>query len=138
MINLFKGKNKDVVYEQLAKTNVKMENILEDKTKEISFLSQKLKTMTEDGDYWKSEYEKLINESSPADIKFAQEVRHWVARKMLHSMENSIELQKLKDRVDYANPEEAFEILEKAAAIKKEGEILRELGDIILEVMNKD
>ena len=53
-------------------------------------------------------------------------------------MESSIELQKLKDRLDYVSQEEAIEILGKAAEFKKESEILKELGDIILEIMNKD
>lgn len=44
-----------------------------------------------------------------------------------------------KDRIDYVSPEEAFDILEKAAGNKREAEILRELDDIILEIiMNKD
>lgn len=53
-------------------------------------------------------------------------------------MGSSIEFKKLKDRIKDANPEETLEILAKGSAIKKESEILRELGDIILEIMSKD
>ena len=72
------------------------------------------------------------------DAKLGNKIKIWTSQKMLHSMGSSIELQKLKDSIDYTNQEEALEILAKAAAINKETEILRELGDIILEIMNKD
>lgn len=98
-----------------------------------------IENLTEDRDYWKSQYEKFITTYEPEDAKLGAKVKVWTSKKMLHCMESHIELQKLKSRISYAkNPEEAFEILEKAAAIKKENEILRELGDIILEIMNKD
>lgn len=100
--------------------------------------NQTIEELTGDRDYWKSQYEEFVKTYDPEDTKLGEKIKKWVAQKMLHSMGSSIELQKLKSRIDYAKPEEAFEILEKAAAIKKEGEILRELGDIILETMNID
>ena len=100
--------------------------------------NQTIEELTGDRDYWKSQYEKFMITYEPEDAKLGAKIKIWTSEKMLHSMGSSIELQKLKSRLDYANQEEAFNILEKAAGIKKETEILRELGDIILETMNID
>ena len=100
--------------------------------------NQTIEELTGDRDFWKSQYEEFVKTYDPEAAKLGKKIKDWTAEKMLHSMGSSIELQKLKDRVDYANQEEALEILAKAAAINKQTEILRELGDIILEIMNKD
>ena len=100
--------------------------------------NQTIEELTGDRDYWKSQYEQLIENLDPNDAKLGEKIKLWTSQKMLHNMESSIELQKLKDSIDYTNQEEDLEILAKAAAINKETEILRELGDIILEIMNKD
>ena len=129
MINLFKKNNKEI---ESLKAQI---NELQSRIKEQNHTIVEL---TGDRDYWKSQYEKFMITYEPEDAKLGAKIKVWTAQKMLHSMKSSIELQKLKDRIDYANPEEAFEILEKAATSKNEREILKELGDIILEVMNKD
>ena len=129
MINLFKKNNKEIesLKEQISElqSSIKKQN-------------QTIEELTGDRDYWKSQYEQLIENLDPNDAKLGEKIKLWTSQKMLHNMESSIELQKFKNRIDYANPEEAFAILEKTAAIKKETEILRELSDIILEIMNKD
>lgn len=129
MWNLFKKNNKEIesLKEQISelKSRIKKQN-------------QTIEELTGDRDYWKSQYEEFVKTYDSEDAKLGAKIKTWVAEKKLHSMKGNIELQKLKDSIDYANPEEAFEILEKAAACKKESEILRELGDIILEIMNKD
>lgn len=123
----------------------KKNNEIESLTAQINELQSRIKKqnqtieeLTGDRDYWKSQYEELSETFDPEDVKLGKEIQKWVATKMLHSMGRSIELQKLKDWVDYANPEEAFAILEKTAAIKKENEILKELGDVILKIIKKD
>ena len=100
--------------------------------------NQTIEELIGDRDFWKSQHEKFMITYEPEDAKLGAKIKVWTSQKMLHNMGSSIELQKLKDRTDYANTKEAFAILEKAAAIKKETEILRELGDIILEIMNID
>ena len=100
--------------------------------------NQTIEELTGDRDYWKSQYEEFVETYDSEDAKLGNKIKIWTSQKMLHSMGSSIELQKLKDSIDYTNQEEALEILAKAAAINKETEILRELGDIILEIMNKD
>lgn len=125
--------------------NFRKNNEIESLKEQISELqssikkqNQTIEELTGDRDYWKSQYENFMITYEPEDAKLGAKIKVWTSKKMLHNMSSSIELQKLKDRINYANPEEAFDILEKAAAIKKETEILRELGDIILEIMNKD
>ena len=120
----FKNKEIESLKEQISElqSSIKKQN-------------QTIEELTGDRDYWKSQYEQLIENLDPNDAKLGEKIKLWTSQKMLHSMGSSIELQKLKNRIDYANPEEAFAILEKAAAIKKETEILCELGDIILEIM---
>lgn len=127
-----------MVIEQLAKTNAELEKKLIERNNENTTLNRDLQMMTEDRDYWKSQYENFIITYEPKDAKLGAKIKIWASEKMLHSMGSSIELQKLKDRLDYANQEEAFNILVEAAQTKKETEILRELGDIILEIMDKD
>lgn len=128
MWNLFK-KNKEI------KSLTAQINKLQSRIKEQNHTIVEL---TGDRDYWKSQYEEFVKTYNPEDAKLGEKIKVWTSQKMLHSMGSSIELQKLKDRIDYASPEEAFEILVKAAASAKESEILKELGDIILEIMNKD
>lgn len=98
--------------------------------------NQTIEELTGDRDFWKSQYEELSKTFDFEAAKLGKKIKDWTAEKMLHSMGSSIELQKLKDRIDDRNPDEVIEILEKAAGIKKETEILRELGDMILEIMN--
>ena len=100
--------------------------------------NQTIEELTCDRDFWKSQYEEFSKTFDFEAAKLGKKIKDWTAEKMLHSMGSSIELQKLKDKTDYTNMEEAFAILEKVAANKKEAEILRELGDIILEIMDKD
>ena len=101
--------------------------------------NQTIEELTGDRDCWKSQYEKFMITYEPEDAKLGAKIKVWTSKKMLHSMESSIELRKLKDKgFNFANSDEAFAFLEKNAEIKKEGEILRELGDIILETMNVD
>lgn len=97
-----------------------------------------IEELTGDRDYWKSQYEEFVKTYDSEDATLGKKIKIWTSTKMLHSMESSIELQKLTDRLDYVSQEEAIEILEKAAGNKRKTEILRELGDIILEIMNKD
>lgn len=125
----------------LFKKNEEIESLKEQISElqsRIKKQNQTIEEMTGDKDFWKSQYENFMITYEPEDAKLGAKIRVWTSEKMLHSMRSSIELQKLKDRIDYAKPEEAFAILEKVAAIKKETEILRELGDIILEIMNVD
>lgn len=136
MWNLFK--KKDMVIEQLAKTNAELEKKLIERNNENTTLNRKIQTMTEDRDYWKSQYEQLTENFDPDDAKLGEKIKVWTSTKMLHNMGSSIELQKLKNSIDDASPEDTLEILEKAAGIKKENEILHELGNIILETMNID
>lgn len=128
MINLFK-KNEEI--ESLTAQINELQS-------SIKKQNQTIEELTGDRDYWKSQYEEFVKTYNPEDAKLGEKIKVWTSQKMLHSMGSSIELQKLKDRIDYANPEEAFEILEKAAGNKRETEILRELGDMILETMNID
>lgn len=100
--------------------------------------NQTIEELTGDRDFWKSQYEEFVKTYDSEDATLGKKIKIWTSTKMLHSMESSIELQKLKDRLDYVSQEEAVEILGKAAEFKKESEILKELGDIILEIMNKD
>lgn len=100
--------------------------------------NQIIEELTGDRDFWKSQYEEFVKTYDAEDAKLGEKIKVWTSKKMLHNMGSSIELQKLKDSIDYASPEDTFEILEKVAGIKKENEILRELGDIILETMNID
>lgn len=123
----------------LLKNNKEIESLKE----QISELQSRIvkqneivENLTEDRDYWKSQYEKFMITYEPEYAKLGAKIKIWTSKKMLHNMGSSIELQKLKSRLDYANMEEVFAILEKAAGIKKETEILRELGNIILEIMN--
>lgn len=129
MWNLFKKNNKEI--ESLTAQINELQS-------RIKKQNQTIEELTGDRDYWKSQYEEFVKTYDFEDAKLGAKIKVWTSQKMLHSMGSSIELQKLKDRIDYAKPEEAFEILEKAAAIKKESEILRELGDIILDIMNVD
>lgn len=123
------------------KKNEEIES-LKEQINELQIVSKKqnqtIEELTGDRDFWKSQYEQLIEIFDPDDAKLGEKIKVWTSKKMLHNMGSSIELQKLKDRIDDANPEEVFAILEKAAVIKKENEILCELGNIILEIMNKD
>ena len=136
MWNIFK--KKDMVVEQLAKTNAELEKKLIERNNENTTLNRNLQMMTEDRDYWKSQSEEFVKTYDSEYAKLGEKIQTWVAKKMLHNMGSSIELQKLKDRIDNASPEEAFDVLEKAAGIKKENEILNELGKIILDIMKKD
>lgn len=125
----------------LLKNNKEIESLtaqINELQRRIKKQNQTIEELTVDRDYWKSQYEEFVKTYDAEDAKLGEKIKKWTAQKMLHSMNSSIELQKLKNGIDYANPEEAFAILEKAAASKKEGEILRELGDIILEIMNID
>ena len=126
MWNLFKKNNNEI--ESLTAQINKLQSRIKEQ-------NQTIEELTGDRDYWKSQYEEFVETYDSEDAKLGQKIKVWTSKKMLHSMGSSIELQKLKDRIDYANTEEAFAILEKAAGIKKETEILRELGDIILEIM---
>ena len=58
MWNLFK--KKDMVIEQLAKTNAELEKKLIERNNENTTLNRDLQMMTEDRDYWKSQYEKNV------------------------------------------------------------------------------
>lgn len=127
MWNLFKKNNKEI--ESLTAQ-------INELQKRIRKQNQTIEELTGDRDFWKSQYEEIVKTYDSEDAKLGEKIKNWVAEKMLHSMKSNIELRELKDRIDYANPEEAFSILEKAAACKKETEILKELGDIILEIMN--
>lgn len=125
----------------LLKNNKEIESINEQISELQSRIKKQNQTIEEligDRDYWKSQYEEFVKTYDPEDAKLGEKIKIWTAKKMLHSTEKLFELKKLKDRIDYTKPEEAFEILEKAAAIKKEDEILRELGNIILQIMNKN
>lgn len=128
MWNLFKN-NKEI--ESLTAQINELQSRIE-KQNEI------IENLTGDRDYWKSQYEEFVETYDSEAAKLGEKIKNWTAEKMLHSMRSSIEFRKLKDRINYANPEEAFAILEKAATIKKENEILKELGDMILEIMNVD
>ena len=129
MWNLFK-KNNNEIESLTAQINELQSRIKEQ--------NQTIEELIGDRDYWKSQYEEFVKTYDSEDAKLGEKTRKWVAQKMLHSMGSSIELKKLKDRIAHATPEEAFNLLEKAAGIKKESEILRELGDIVLETMNID
>lgn len=125
----------------LFKKNEEIESLKEQISElqsRIKKQNQTIEELTGDRDYWKSQYEEFVKTYDSEDAKLGQKIKVWTSEKMLHSMGSSIELQKLKDRIDYVSPEEAFEFLEKAAGNKRETEILRELGDIILEIMNVD
>ena len=118
-------------------------NEIESLTAQINELQSRIKEqnqtineLTGDRDFWKSQYEEIVITYDFEAAKLGKKIKDWTVEKMLHNMGG---LQKLKDRIAHVTtPEEAFGILEKAAEIKKETEILRELGDIILEIMNKD
>lgn len=123
----------------LFKKNEEIESLKEQISElqsRIKKQNQTIEELTGDRDYWKSQYEEFVNTYDPEDAKLGAKIKIWTSQKMLHNMGSSIELQKLKDRIDCANPEETFEIIEKSAEIKKESEILHELGNIILEIMN--
>lgn len=129
MWNLFKKNNKEI--ESLTAQINELQS-------SIKKQNQTIEELTGDRDFWKSQYEEFVKTYDSEDAKLGEKIKVWTSEKMLHSMASSIELQKLKDGINYANPEDAFAILEKAAACKKETEILKELGDIILEILNKD
>lgn len=128
MINLFKKKNE--IESLTAQINELQSRIKKQ--------NQTIEELTGDRDFWKSQYEELSKTFDPEAAKLGEKIKDWTAKKMLHSMRSSVELQKIKNRIDHANSKEAFAILEKAAAIKKENEILRELGNMILEIMIKN
>lgn len=129
MWNLFK-KNNNEIESLTAQINELQSRIKEQ--------NQTIEELTGDRDYWKSQYEEFVKTYDSEYAKIGEKIQTWVARKMLHSMESNLELQKLKNNLDCVSQEEVIEILGKAAEFKKESEILKELGDIILEIMNKD
>ena len=49
-----------MVIEQLAKTNAELEKKLIERNNENTTLNRDLQMMTEDRDYWKSQYEKNV------------------------------------------------------------------------------
>ena len=102
--------------------------------------NQTIEELTGDRDYWKSEFEKLSEICNPTDSDFAKKIRTWVTNRMMSSMCNIIEIRKKKDSLDsiLEDRDLSMDLLTKTITAKVEGEILRELGDIMLQSGNFD
>lgn len=122
MWNLFKKNNKQI----------------ESLTAQINELQSRNKELTTDRDYWKSEFEKLSETCNPTDSDFAEKIGTWAAERMVSSMCNILEIRKKKDSIDsiIEDRDLSMDLLEKAITAKVEGEILRELSDIMLQSGN--
>lgn len=105
---------------------------------QINELQSRNKELTTDRDYWKSEFEKLSETCNPTDSDFAEKIRTWTAERMVSSMCNILEIRKKKDSIDSIIEDRylSMDLLEKAITAKVEGEILRELSDIMLQSGN--
>lgn len=133
MWNIFKKRN--MVIEQLAKTNAELEKKLIERNNENTTLNRKIQTMTEDRDYWKSQYEHLTENFDPNSAKLGEEIKKWAAQKMLKNIQDFLQVENLKKRVDNATPEEVTNIFEKITTVKIENIFLHELGEIIKETI---
>lgn len=124
-----------MVLEQLAKTNAELEKKLIERNNEKNTLNRDLQKMTEDRDYWKSEFEKLTKTCNPTDSDFAEKIRTWITNRMMSSMCNIIEIRKKKDNIDSIIEDRylSMDLLTKTITAKVESEILKELGDIMLQ-----
>ena len=136
MWNIFK--KKDMVIEQLAKTNAELEKKLIERNNENTTLNRKIQTMTEDKDYWKSQYEQIIENFNPNDATLGEEIRMWAAKKMFINMQDINNIEKLKKRVDLTRPEETAVTLERITTIKVENTFLKELANIIIKTHKLD
>lgn len=110
-------------------------NELQKRIREQEVFIQKL---SEDRDYWKSQYEKLIENFDPNEAKLGEEIKKWSAQKMLKNMQDARQAGNLRKRAENATPKEATEIFEKLTTIKVENILLNELGNIIIKTINLD
>lgn len=97
--------------------------------------NQTIEELTGDRDYWKLEFEKLSKTCNLTDSDFAEKIRTWVAERMMSSMCNILEIRKKKDSLDsiLEDRDLSMDLLTKTITAKVEGEILSELGDIMLQ-----
>lgn len=103
-------------------------NELQKRIREQEVFIQKL---SEDRDYWKSQYEQIIENFDPNDAKLGDEIKKWSAQKMLKNIQDSFQLENLTKRVDNATPEEVRNLFEKIITVMVESIFLHELGEII-------
>lgn len=136
MWNIFK--KKDMVIEQLAKTNAELEKKLIERNNENTTLNRDLQMMSEDRDYWKSQYEELSETFDSEAAKIGIEIRKWAAQKMLKNMQEYLQVENLKKRIDNATPKEAMDILTKVTTVNVENVLLKELGELILKSIKLD
>lgn len=134
MWNIFK--KKDMVIEQLAKTNAELEKKLIERNNENTTLNRDLQMMTEDRDYWKSQCKEFSETFDSKDAKLAEEIKIWVSKKMIKNIQDSLQVENLKKRVDNVTPEETADIFEKITTIKIENTFLNELGSVIIKYIN--
>lgn len=125
----------------LLKNNKEIESLngrineIQKRTREQEVFIQKL---SEDRDYWKSQYEQITENFDPNEAKLGEEIRRWTAQKMLKNIRDSFQIENLKKRVDNATPEEVANIFEKITTIKVEKIFLNELGKIIIKTTKLD
>ena len=105
-------------------------NELQKRIREQEVFIQKL---SEDRDYWKSQYEQIIENFDPNDAKLGDKIKKWSAQKMLKNIQDSLQVENLKKRVDNATPEEVTNLFEKIITVKVENIFLHELGEIIIK-----
>lgn len=125
----------------LLKNNKEIESLneqineLQKRIREQEVFIQKL---SEDRDYWKSQYEEIIKNFSLNDVILGEKIRKWSAQKMIKNMQDTRQVENLKKRVNNSTPEEAAEIFEKIMTIKVENIFLHELGEIIITTTQLD